>query len=131
MKKFNKKEYGKKWRKENPKYGNEYLKIHPEFGSEYKKKWLKDLKIEVFTHYSNGELKCRFCNFNDLRALVLDHINDDGANHQRSISKTGKTRVSTSKIYYDLKKKGFPKGYQVLCANCNTIKEHDRRQKKK
>lgn len=34
----------------------------------------------------------------------------------------------TYSLYYKLKREGFPPGYQVLCRNCNWIKESERRE---
>lgn len=83
----------------------------------------RSLKLEVFTYYCNGNSPlCANCNFTDIRALTIDHINDDGAEDRK---KTG--RRGGDPFYRVLKKSGYPSGYQVLCANCNTIKEIDRR----
>lgn len=56
--------------------------------------------------------------------LELDHINNDGAGHRRSLGRTiGNGKGASSVIYHWLKKQGFPKGIiQVLCASCNKAK---------
>lgn len=154
MKKFDK-EYHRKWRKENKEKVkeiiNRYNKKHPkkvklhqknwrQKKSNYNKKWFekninyKDyhkkwgykLKLEVFIHYSYNPPRCVICGFNDIRALALDHINNDGAKQRRSL-KTGK-KISGRGIYALLKKQGYPEGFQILCANCNMIKELNRRE---
>ncbi len=48
--------------------------------------------------------------------LVIDHINNDGAAERREKDAKGWT------MYWDLKKRNYPGGYQVLCANCNMAK---------
>ena len=58
--------------------------------------------------------------FTILDALTIDHINNDGAKDRSQLhgGKRGGVR-----FYEILKKNGYPAGYQVLCANCNLIKE--------
>ncbi len=82
----------------------------------------KDYKNEekriVMNHYSNGNMKCGCCEEDDYNSLTIDHINDDGAEHKRN---TGIT--SGSQMYNWLIKNNFPYGFQVLCMNCNCVKE--------
>ena len=85
------------------------------------KAWSENLKIETFSHYSNGDIHCAHCGYSDIRALELDHINGDGNIHRRKLSGRSYSGGGTV-TYLDLKKKGFPNGYQVLCRNCNWIK---------
>lgn len=83
----------------------------------------RSLKLQVLTHYCDGNTpRCVNCNFTDIRALTIDHINNNGAEDRK---KTG--RRGGDPFYRLLRKLGYPSGYQVLCANCNTIKEIDRR----
>lgn len=82
------------------------------------------LKIAAIFEYSNGAMCCGWCKYTDLRALVLDHINDDGAAHRKE---AGYTPRSSGNFYEYLRKQGWPPGLQVLCANCNMIKEHMRK----
>lgn len=69
------------------------------------------LKLKILTHYGNGVAACVKCSFNDIRALCLDHINGKAGKKKRGIP-----------FYQELRKMGFPPGYQTLCANCNLIK---------
>lgn len=80
----------------------------------------KDLRLKVLTYYSNGTLSCVRCGYNDIRALHLDHINDNGVEDRKAHGKSQQFLVY-------LIKSNYPSGYQVLCANCNTIKEIERR----
>jgi len=77
----------------------------------------QELKNEVFSHYSKGKPKCACCGENtSLDFLCIDHING---------RKKGNGKIDTrrgSSLYSYLKGKGYPKGYQVLCWNCNTTK---------
>lgn len=64
--------------------------------------------------------KCARCGFSDHRALQIDHVNDDGHTERHMALNCVK--------YYRMVKSQIASGrYQLLCANCNWIKEHDRR----
>lgn len=81
------------------------------------------IKLEAFTHYStNGEIKCAKCGFLDVRALGLDHINNDGIAHKKTINAKYPRQVTGTLVYRDLKRRGWPTGFQILCYNCNWIK---------
>jgi len=56
----------------------------------------------------------------DKRCLTIDHVND-GGNRER------KTQGSSYHIYILNKIKKGSKDYQLLCSNCNQIKEFIRR----
>lgn len=59
--------------------------------------------------------KCVCCGEDELDFLVIDHINDNGAEHRKEVN----LRV----IYRWLWKNNLPEGFQVLCANCNLSKQ--------
>ena len=61
--------------------------------------------------------KCCQCGYSDPRALQIDHI-DGGGNKDRS-------KRSWYKRYGDILS-GADGGFQLLCANCNWIKRHDK-----
>lgn len=76
----------------------------------------RKLKKEVILHYGN---KCIECKYDDnIEALQLDHINNNGSKHKIIAGKS---------IYKYLKKNNYPNKepflLQVLCANCNHKKE--------
>ncbi|MFZ4436798.1 MAG: hypothetical protein ACOYOS_00060 [Syntrophales bacterium] len=81
------------------------------------------LRLEIQSHYSSGALTCARCGFGDVRALDLDHIENNGGDHRKAIGRRG----ATYDIYAELKRHGFPEGYQILCRNCNWIKEMEKR----
>lgn len=64
--------------------------------------------------------ECVRCGFSDVRALQIDHI-DGGGNQERKASR------SLDEYYQKIIACGG-KGYQVLCANCNQIKRHEKRE---
>lgn len=71
------------------------------------------LKIEIISHYG-GICKC--CGEGGLDFLTIDHIMGGGTKHRKKLpSGSGST-------YRWLKKKKYPKEYQVLCFNCNFSK---------
>ena len=83
------------------------------------------IKTEVLSHYrKEGRLQCCSpgCLISDMDILSLDHINDDGAEHRRQ----GILRGGFN-FYKQLRKDGFPAGYQTLCFNCQLKKEILRR----
>jgi len=68
------------------------------------------LRIEVLTHYSGGKKPfCACCKIQILEFLGIDHIKGGGRKHKQKVRH----------LYHWLKKKGFPKGFRVLCHNCN------------
>ncbi len=66
--------------------------------------------------------RCCRCGFSDVRALQIDHINNDGADHRR------KHKAGTIQYIRDIERSidAGEKKYQLLCANCNAIKEKER-----
>lgn len=76
-------------------------------------------KIEVLEYYSNGKLRCVKCGFTDIRALSIDHINGNGAQHRKIVGRN---------VYNKLIQNDFPKGYQTLCMNCQFIKRDENKE---
>lgn len=56
---------------------------------------------------------CACCGETWLDYLCIDHVDGGGREH----------RSTVSNVYRDLRVRGYPAGYQVLCANCNMAKE--------
>ena len=63
--------------------------------------------------------KCGCCQNSDEIVLTIDHVNNDGAAHRRSLGTGG----GSNKFYTWLRDNGFPEGYRVLCRNCNSGRE--------
>jgi len=76
-------------------------------------------RAAVLFHYSNGTMACVQCGCSDIRALVLDHISGGGTEQRRKMG-------SGVQVWLWLARHGFPPGYQILCANCNTIKAREK-----
>ena len=76
----------------------------------YKSKYARKLKQDVITVY--GTI-CACCNETGIEFLMVHHTRNNGAEERRHLGKSG------SAFYTWLKKNNYPKGYEVLCANCN------------
>lgn len=72
-------------------------------------------KNEAFEKY--GGYRCAECGISDPDVLTLDHI-DPG-----TVVRRNGRREGGNDLYIRLRMDGYPKGYQVLCYNCN-IKKH-------
>lgn len=83
--------------------------------SKWQKKTLEKLRHIVITHYSedNKNPFCSCCGENIYEFLTLDHINNDGATHKKSLSN------NPISLHNDIINSGFPPVYDVLCHNCN------------
>jgi hypothetical protein len=83
--------------------------------------YLKDYRARVrglvLSHYSAGKNECASCHESCQSFLCVDHVNDDG------YLKQGKTCRAGSSLYGWLFKNDFPPGFQILCHNCNYLKE--------
>lgn len=96
--------------------------------NEAKSEYRFKLKLAAITHYSNGTMACAGCGYTgNLDALCLDHINDDGKAHRLELGCGGRGIGAGTTMYERLKALGWLPGLQVLCANCNTIKEVTRK----
>ncbi len=71
----------------------------------------------VFSHYSNGSIKCVVCGESRLACLSIDHIAGGGTQHKLSLKLRG-----GHDFYGWLVRSRFPEGYQVLCMNCQFVK---------
>ena len=114
--------YARKWRKEHPEYLPNYLEKWKRDNPDYWFIYRQKLKTEILTYYGNNKLACVNCGFSDIRALTIDHISNDGAEHRRKILKELTHKTTFIDIYKWLKDHDFPPGYQTLCMNCQFIK---------
>jgi hypothetical protein len=69
-----------------------------------------DLRTKVLQKFGS---KCMQCGFDDFRALQIDHINGGGSSERKTLKKDS--------LYREVLKDNTNK-YQLLCANCNSIK---------
>jgi hypothetical protein len=82
---------------------------HNKWGTKSKNK----LKLETFSRYCGGDVKCSNCGEKDYQILSIDHIEGNGNQHRKET----KTRGGYS-TYSWLKRNDYPGGFQVLCMNC-------------
>ena len=71
------------------------------------------IRIEVLNHYSNGDTKFDCCGETTIEFLCLDHIDGGGNKERIRLKKTG------SGFYSWIRTNNYPKGFRVLCCNCN------------
>jgi hypothetical protein len=66
------------------------------------------LKKAAFVAY--GGAVCVCCGETHFEFLTIDHIKNNGFSHRKAVG---------NDIYNWLKQNCYPKGYRVLCMNCN------------
>ena len=106
------KEYYQKNREKILSRNREHYQKRREFARIYR----YNIKIEVLAHYSHGDTKCACCGEKEIAFLTIDHINNDGSKHRKSLK--------IHHLYHWLKRNNFPENFQVLCYNCNCAKGH-------
>lgn len=91
--------YHRDWRDKN--------RIHVTNSNNTYKRKVRRLALE---HYSGGKMICNCCGENNVMFLTIDHIDGKGHVHRKILhdSLTGWLRSNN-----------YPKGFQVLCFNCN------------
>jgi hypothetical protein len=97
---------------------------HPERVRRQRRESGQRLRDAVFLAY--GGFVCKCCGETYKSMLTIDHINGDGNKHRAQIAKgkpymTGRSGLGDY-LYRDLRERGFPSGFQVLCYNCNISK---------
>lgn len=129
---FNEREYHKKYRKnhkeQRQKYDTEYkrkMRGYPkrtknEYSGLNSKDRLRAIRLTILRHYGGLLPCCACCGENEIKFLAIDHINGGGNKHRKIITKNGKG----GNISVWLLRNNFPKGFQVLCHNCNMAKGH-------
>lgn len=82
------------------------------------------LREEVLHRYSGGAMCCQLCAATDVETLQIDHIDGGGRRHLKET----RSRAENVSLYRDLRARGYPDGFRVLCASCNM--EHGIRQRR-
>lgn len=72
----------------------------------------RQFKVQAFMAY--GGAVCACCGETNMEFLQIDHVAGDGGAKRKSGEDGG-----GAKIYRQLRQRGWPPGYRVLCANCN------------
>lgn len=80
--------------------------------------FVRELRHEAVMAY--GGYKCACCGEAEPLFLELDHVNNDGAEHRRSLGYTDRNgKGGGTAVLQWLKANSYPPIMQVLCANCN------------
>ena len=82
-------------------------------GRRVSKKAIIKLKNECLENYGK---ECQCCGVNTFQFLTIDHEDGSGNIQRRKIFGYN---ISGIHMYRWLKRKNFPKGYRILCMNCN------------
>jgi len=96
---------------------NEWKRNHPERTKEINQLERARLKLEVLTYYGTNRCACVKCGESRLACLSLDHINGNGKTERKL-----HPYRQGSNLYRQLKREGYPKGFQTLCMNCQFVK---------
>jgi hypothetical protein len=117
------KEYNKRYYEEHKKESAErvrkYRRNHPELKESHRigaNEYHKNMKNKFFEIYGN---KCNYCGETDRTALCLDHVKDDMA-YRKKTGSTGWKEYRKAIETYD------PNNYQILCFNCNMLKQKNK-----
>jgi 5-methylcytosine-specific restriction endonuclease McrA len=103
-------------------YDPEYFKKNRPKFAHYAAEFRDKLKAEMVQAYGG---KCQHCGVDDPIVLCLDHVNDDAHVEKEEF---GVGARGGHKQYSRLKAEGWPQErFQLLCYNCNAVKEHNRR----
>ena len=133
--------YAKQYRAEHPEKIKAYKRNHYLRHKEYVKEYMRNYrkanpdKMKTIQAKSNAKwlqisrqdvidllgCKCAICGYDeDYRAFQIDHVNDNGHKDRQNFNSTI--------AYYRYIISVSGEGYQLLCANCNQIKEIARRE---
>lgn len=74
-----------------------------------------ELRREVIAHYG-GKCTCPPCGETIYEFLTLEHLNADGAEHRAKVGRNAQAQL------LDIKNRGFPPEYTILCYCCNLAK---------
>lgn len=115
-------------------YNKEYYEKNKAHISARNKSWADKHKVYYKNYYLRCRLKaldilgssCSVCGFSDFRALEIDHINGNGQ-REREVG----FHSRTMHLFIIANPDQAKKKYQVLCANCNRIKKHDKDENRK
>jgi hypothetical protein len=105
-------------------YFKEYYNVHKEHKLAAAKESYVKKKDAILSYHQRRRLlvlnqygaQCTCCGEVENKFLSMDHIDGGGSQHRKALKRAG------TRFYKWLVDEGFPKGYQVLCHNCNMAK---------
>lgn len=83
--------------------------LSKETRNDYARKARVKLRSEVYDHYG---AYCACCGEKEQKFLTVDHVNGNGKEHR-------KTAGGVLGTLHDIRRRGFPPEFQILCFNCN------------
>jgi hypothetical protein len=107
-------EINERSRKERATHPEKYRERARRYYAMHREECRSKKRIDVFNHYGHH---CVCCGETEPAFLQIDHINGGGNKHRKEL---GQGRS----LYDWLRQNKYPKGFQVLCANCNSAKGH-------
>ncbi len=99
------------------KFSAEYYEDHEAECKEYQRNYGRMLRSVALFIYSNGTMQCAICGCSDYSKLCIDHPDNNGTAHRKSLGINGGGGVAFARW---LGKNGYPLGYRVLCKSCNS-----------
>jgi len=98
-----------------------YYTRYPEMVKLWQWRYGQENKLLVIFHYTQGKMTCmcRGCNESHTEFLSIDHIEGGGTKERKEKVNQGQCGGRLAAI---LIKNNFPKGFQILCHNCNQAK---------
>jgi len=124
MREWLKTDKGEKYKERQREYSRRYREKNKKKVNAKQKENYDKVRFEVLCHYSTDPPKCACCGEDKLYFLSIDHIKGNGSEHRRKIDP--KKKMGGNGFVYWLKKNKFPKGYQILCYNCNFAKRQNK-----
>ena len=116
-------EHYRKWARKNPDKVKstkaKYKRRNSERIKEKQTLYRKQRRLDILIHYGGDPPKCDCCGETILEFLCLDHRNGGGNKHRKALGVP-----SGAVVYQWVKNHGFPKGFRVLCYNCNNSYGH-------
>lgn len=102
--------YQQKNNKQKDYYKKRYREKWKEIRSNQKERRWK-YKMTCLEHYGGNPPRCACCQEMNLEFLTIDHINNNGAEHRKT--------MRGQNFYSWVIKNNFPDDLRVLCMNCN------------
>lgn len=94
-------------------------KKNPEWVAKVRKKgreYWQNMRHKIILAY--GGYRCNCCGETEPSFLSIDHVNNDGAAHRRSLGYAGNGKGGSSRTLKWIRDNNYPPGFQVLCMNC-------------
>ena len=108
----NDKEKNRKYYERHSEYYKQYRDKHSTSIVAYQKEYKRKARLICLKHYGGNPPECACCGENRIEFLTIDHIAGGGAKHRA-------TERGASNLNLWLRTHKFPKGFRVLCYNCN------------